>query len=114
MVVPRISILPVILLGSLLFSAPVEASGNVRISWTQEQDCEFVDHWELEINHVPAADLDGACGGTLVQEIHVGGVGLMTFRLRAVTADDFYSAYSNEVAATLPLAAPALTAIEIR
>ena len=102
-----------VLLVCLLLPISAWASGNVRVSWRQDKDCQYVHHWELQVGGVPTADLTGTCGGVMTSALTVEGVGPKVFRLRALTAEGWMSGWSNEVTATLPFAAPSLTEVKL-
>ena len=89
------------------------ASGNVRVSWRQDNDCQFVHHWELQVAGAPVADLTGTCGGVMTSVLTIEGVGPKAFRLRALTTEGYSSDWSNTVTATLPLGAPSLTEVKL-
>lgn len=85
------------------------------VSWTQEADCEIVDHWELHVNNTLAGSLVDTCGGVLSSVITIVGVGPKAFKLRALTAEGYASDWSNEVTIMIPLGgAPSLVEVNFQ
>lgn len=104
-----------LLIGLLMLSlaTAARASGDAEISWRQDQDCDLVHHWELWVDGQQLSDLTGTCGGVMAAVVTVPGVGPRAFKIRALTATGIASAFSNEVVATIPFAAPALVGVSI-
>lgn len=99
----------IVVVSLLVLPSIVQASATCEVRWIQEQDCELVDHWILEMDGVEIQTLSGdPCGGTNMNTHWVEGVGLHQFTIRAVAADGTQSNPSNSIGATLPLARPAL------
>jgi hypothetical protein len=87
------------------------ASCDVAVTFTQG-DCDLVDHWELSADEQSVGTLDTFCAPLMSGAIFVQGVGVKAFRLRAVTATGYMSAWSDPVSCELPLARPVVTSTE--
>ena len=92
----------------------VESSGDFTVVFRQDNDCEFVDHWDVYVNGSVLTTIVGNCGlGEVTSPpLNLQGYGNKVFTIRAITLDGVESAMSNAKVVDVPLGVPVLVSVE--